>query len=79
MEDTYKWFTAVSPHAREKIKQEIEDYVQYGMGRCKCGPLAMKIVTDPLNSYFKTHIRCKCGITEDRGNIEGEIPFKQQT
>lgn len=73
MEDHYKWFTEVSLEAQEKVKQKISEYIQSGMGRCKCGPLNISIATDPFDSFFKARIRCKCGLTDEWGVIEGGL------
>jgi len=62
--------------AWKKVKEEIEDYIQNGMGRCSCGPLSITVGTDRQGVYYTAMIRCECGVSGDFGEIQGTVPVE---
>lgn len=74
MSDRYRWPPFLSHEIQARLKKEIARIITSDLGRCECGALSIRVHTYSLDTRFKAECRCKCGVADKWGFIEGAIP-----
>ncbi|HIE64994.1 MAG: hypothetical protein ABGX83_03025 [Nitrospira sp.] len=74
MKDRYRWPPFLSQEIQARLKQEIARIIKDGLARCACEALSIRVHTYNLDTRFKAECRCKCGIADKWGFLEGDIP-----
>ncbi len=74
MKDRYRWPPFLSQEIQARLKQEIARIIKADLARCDCEALSIRVHTYNLDTRFKAECRCKCGIADKWGFLEGEIP-----
>jgi len=74
MKDRYRWPPFLSHEIQARLQREIARMIENDLSRCACEALSIRVHTYNLDTRFKAECRCKCGMADKWGFLEGVIP-----
>jgi hypothetical protein len=74
MKDRYRWPPFLSQEIQARLTLEIARIIKTDLSRCECETLSIRVHTYKLDTRFKAECRCKCGVADKWGFLEGVIP-----